>query len=194
MAKPESLNRILDRIENAGAVGGRVKLGGNLDAVGRRSFGPLLLVAGLVTLAPVIGDIPGMPTLMAILVFLVGVQLLLRRDQFWLPHFLINRTVPDDKLKEAIGWMRRPAKFIDRWTGPRIGFLVQDTGIRFIAVACILLALAMPAMEMIPFSANLAGAALTIFGLGMIARDGLLSLIGLAFSTATFGLVASLLI
>lgn len=37
--------------------------GGDRNAVGRRSFGPTLLLAGLVTLAPIVGDIPGVPVL-----------------------------------------------------------------------------------------------------------------------------------
>lgn len=45
-------------------------------------------------------------------------------------------------------------------------------------------------MELVPFSANGAGAALTLFGLGLIAREGLLVLVALALTVATFGLVA----
>ncbi len=45
-----------------------------MQAVGSRSFGPLLLVAGLVTLSPA-GDVPGVPTIMAAFVFLVAGQL-----------------------------------------------------------------------------------------------------------------------
>jgi hypothetical protein len=36
-----------------------------LDIVGRRSFSPVLLIAGLITLAQLISDFPGVPTLMA---------------------------------------------------------------------------------------------------------------------------------
>ena len=48
----------------------------------------------------------------------------------------------------------------------------------------------MPVMEVIPFSANAAGAALTAFGLSLIARDGLLALIAFTFTAITIGLVA----
>lgn len=37
-----------------------------LDIIGHRSFGPLLLFAGIVMLAPVVGDIPGVPVLMGL--------------------------------------------------------------------------------------------------------------------------------
>lgn len=41
-------------------------------------------------------------------------------------------------------------------------------------------------LEMIPFSANLAGLSLTSFGIALIARDGLLALISLAATGGTF--------
>ena len=40
-------------------------------------------------------------------------------------------------------------------------------------------------MEVIPFSASGAGAALTAFGLGLIAREGLMALLALIFTGAT---------
>lgn len=40
-------------------------------------------------------------------------------------------------------------------------------------------------MEVVPCSANLAGAALTAFGLALIAHDGLLALIAFAFTAGT---------
>ena len=47
----------------------------------------------------------------------------------------------------------------------------------------------MPFMEVVPFSANLAGAALAAFGLALVARDGLLALIAFLITAATAGLL-----
>jgi hypothetical protein len=184
-----SLDQLLDQIGEAAKTEGRVSLGSILEAVGRRSFGPLLLVAGLVTLAPVIGDIPGMPTTMALLVLLTGGQLLMRRDRFWLPAWLLNRSLARDDLCKALDWLRRPARFLDRWTRPRLSLLIRDAGLYVIAIACLAIAAVMPIMETIPFSANIAGAALTAFGLALIARDGLLALFALAFTAGTLAVV-----
>lgn len=49
--------------------------------------------------------------------------------------------------------------------------------------------LAMPPMELIPFSANAAGAALTLFGLALVAHDGLLAWLGLALTAGVLALV-----
>lgn len=43
-----------------------------MDEVGRKSFGPLLLLAGLNMTAPVIGDIPGVPVILGVFVLLVA--------------------------------------------------------------------------------------------------------------------------
>jgi|SRR5690625_635306 len=183
---PLNLNDLFEKIEEAiGENSDHVSLGDILDIVGRRSYGPVLLVAGLITLAPLIGDIPGVPTIMAMIVFLISVQLLLHRETFWLPNWLLKRSVKPQKLTKALKWVRRPARFIDSYLKPRLLIFSSSAATHGIALVCILIAAAMPLMEMIPFSANGAGAALTAFGLALIARDGLLSLIAFTLTALT---------
>ena len=186
---PTTLEQLLDRIAHAASEHGRVSLGSVLDAVGRRSFAPLLLLAGLVTLAPVVGDIPGVPTLMGLLVLLTGMQLLFGREHFWLPAWMLARSLKQQSLCKAVDWMRRPARFIDRFTRPRLTMLTDSAGLYIVAIACVAIALAMPPMELVPFSANGAGGALTAFGLALIARDGVIALIALILTALTFGFV-----
>ncbi|MFC3285080.1 exopolysaccharide biosynthesis protein [Litchfieldella rifensis] len=188
--RPVSLVQLLECIEHAELGRDRVTLGEILDAVGRRSFGPLLLVAGLVTLAPVIGDIPGMPTLMACMVLLVAGQLLWRREHFWLPAWLLERSVSRTALDKGMNWLYSPARYVDRLLRPRLTRLVGDAGVLVIALCCVLIALAMPPMEVIPFSANGAGLALTLFGLALIASDGLMALVAFALTFTTFAVIA----
>ncbi|WP_242597204.1 exopolysaccharide biosynthesis protein [Billgrantia sulfidoxydans] len=185
--EPHDLEQMLDRFKRAGGDegAGLVSLGDLLDEVGRRSFAPLLLVPGIITLMPVVGDIPGVPTLMALLVLLVAVQLLFRAHHFWIPGFLLNRSVSRQKLDKAIGWSRRPARWVDKWLKPRLTFLTHGAGIVAVALACILIALAMPPMEVVPFTANGAGFALTLFGLSLMAHDGLLAAVAFAVTLAT---------
>lgn len=160
-----------------------------LDEVGPRSFGVLLLVAGLITLMPLVGDIPGVPTVMAVFVVLVAGQLLLRRRHLWLPEWLLKRSVESEKLDKALDWMERPAQFIDRWLRPRLRLLTRRVATYFIAIACLFVAALMPIMEVIPFSANLAGAGLTAFGLSLMTNDGLLALLAFGCTLTAFGLI-----
>lgn len=185
----ENLGELFDRIESAISERDEVSIDDILEKLGPRSFGPLLLLAGLVIVAPFVGDIPGVPTLMGIVVALIAVQMLLRRDYFWFPKWLRRRSVSKEKLRKMLDWLRRPARFVDRWISPRLEFFFTHGGVYAVAVACLITALITPLLEFVPFSANGAGIALALFGLSIIARDGLLAAVALLLTAGTFGLV-----
>ncbi len=184
-----NLEQLLDRIENASEGGGKVSMEAIMDSVGSRSFGPLILLAGLVVLAPIVGDIPGMPTIMSLFVLLTAGQLLFRRKHFWLPSWMMKRSVERDNLRRSLRWLRPVGRVFDKISKPRLAELTQDSRLYVIAVACVFIAFLMPMMEVIPFSANIAGVALTAFGLSLIARDGLMALIAFTFTTVAFAVV-----
>ncbi|MCW8127906.1 exopolysaccharide biosynthesis protein [Microbulbifer halophilus] len=176
-----SLSQLLEHIAKTAKRRQRVSLDLVVREVGQRSFAPLLLLVGIILFSPLSG-IPGVPTLMAILVLLVAVQLLLGRQHFWLPQWMLKRSVPERKLLKALDWLYGPARFIDRWLRPRLTFLVRRTGTYVIAAICAVIALALPAMEIIPFSATTAGLALTAFGLALVTHDGLLAVLAFVFT------------
>ncbi len=178
-----ALLQLLGKIREEG--GDSIRLGTVLDVVGRRSFGPLLLLGGLITVAPLIGDIPGVPTLIGVFVFLVALQMMLGREHFWLPEFLLERRIRRRSLHKAVVWMMPTARFVDRFLHPRLAFLVNGGARYGVAGLALLVSLMMPIMEFIPFSANAAGAVLTLFGLALIARDGLLASIGFGLAGVT---------
>lgn len=188
MNEPSNLEQVLDRMGQAEATKGQISVGAIVSAFGRRSFGPLLLLPGLVTLSPV-GGIPGVPTLMAVLVLFVSVQLLLRRKSVWLPHWLLNRSVPQGRFEKSREWLRRPARSIDRLLRPRFTILTGKAGVGLLAILSLSIALMMPPMELIPFSALGAGLALTVFGLALLANDGLVALSGVVITLTTYWVV-----
>ncbi len=188
------LEQLLDLLDEADDADGRVTLDAVLDKVGRRSFGPLLLLAGLITMMPVIGDIPGVPGILGILVIIVAAQMLVRRDHLWLPGWLLRRSVERETLRKGLGWLRRPAHFIDSLLRPRLCIITGNTGVRVLALVCMLIGAVMPFMEVVPFSANGAGAALVAFGLAVVARDGLIALIAFTVTLGTFGVVGYFLL
>lgn len=188
VSEPANLEDLLDRASQAAQGSDRTSLGTLLSLTGDRSFGALLLVAGVILISPLSG-IPGMASLMALWVFLVAVQLLCRRQHFWLPRWLLSRSVKRRALDKALTVLRRPARRMDSWLKPRLKLITNTTSTYIIALVCLLLALIMPAMELVPFSATAAGLPLTLFGLSLIARDGLLTLIALAFTALPVALV-----
>src|SRR5687768_3125757 len=104
-----NIEQLLKRISEATKDKERVSLEEVLEVVGQRAFGPILLLAGLVMLAPVIGDIPGVPVIMGVLVVLSAGQLLFHREHLWLPSWLLKRSVSKDKLDKVLGWLQSPA-------------------------------------------------------------------------------------
>lgn len=185
----KSLIELLDQIEETANDTDKVSLDTVMTAVGRRSFGPILVLVGLIILAPLVGDIPLVPTIMALLIVFIAVQVLMRRKYLWLPRWMLERRVSSDKLHKAVKWLRKPARFIDGLLHPRLQQLTHEIGIQVTAVLCIVIAAALPPMELVPFSANAAGIALTALGLALIANDGLLAIGAAIVSVGTIGLV-----
>lgn len=186
-----NMEQLLNQIRDSATEAGQVSVNAILNSVGERSFGPVVLLAGLITIAPLIGDIPGVPTILGLVVLLTLGQLLFQRNSIWLPSWIARRSVPQDKLLKGLDWLQKPARFLDRWTGPRLVFLVDGPGLYVMAIICMAVAMGMPLMEVVPFSANGAGAALIAFGLAIVARDGVLAILATSFTLVTGWLVVT---
>ncbi|WP_078083783.1 exopolysaccharide biosynthesis protein [Microbulbifer mangrovi] len=173
-----NLSQLLIQLERLATEHDPVTLGQVLEALGQRSFAPLILVAGLILFSPLSG-IPGVPTLMGLTILVTSVQMLLLRRHLWLPQWLLRKSISATRFLRVVHWLQRPAVSIDRWLQPRLSLLVHRGGSYLIALVSTAIGLALPAMEILPFSATLAGLALTLFGLALVAQDGLTALIAL---------------
>jgi hypothetical protein len=185
--EPTNLEQMLDRIGHADTdtEDGKVSLGAMLRELENRSFGSLLLLAGLVTFVPITGE----SLLMGIFVLFVTGQMLFRHRHFWLPRRLLKISIKQDTFCRFLDRLKPAARFADRLLRQRLTPLVRGAGAYAIAIACMAIAMVMPAMELVPFSAYSAAFVLSLFGLALIGRDGLLALIALAVTFATLGLV-----
>lgn len=192
--EPKRLKEVLDCINETAQKNDPVSLEVVVDAFGRKSFAPFLLLAGLVIIAPGVGDIPTVPSFMGLIVIFVAVQLLFGRETLWLPQWMLNRKVKSKKLTKMVSWLRKPAKVVDKGLSTRLTLLTGKIGQYVIALMCIVISLATPPMEFVPFSAKLAGAALTAFGLALLASDGLFALFAGIFTMTLFGVVGYFLI
>jgi hypothetical protein len=187
---PESMNEMLDRFEQVAAENEEVSLDSLMEAVGRRSFGPLLLLSGIVLAAPGISDIPSVPTIVGMFILLVSVQILIGREEFWLPGWLLRRTVSRDRLEKMASskWIRKPADAVDRFVTERLKSLAGPRMNVVIAAVTTVLAMISPITELVPLSSMGVGAAVVSFGISLVARDGLMTLIGLLVSAVTVSL------
>lgn len=191
MSQPlQNLEQLLDRISELAHDNDRVSIAMVIESIGSRSFGPILMLIGMTLFSPLSG-VPGMSFFMAAFVLLVATQILMGRKQFWLPSFILDRSVERGKLEAALNWLRKPARGVDRVLKPRLTFLVRSKGGYAIAALCVVVGLCMPFMELVPFSSSAAGLALLALGLALVVRDGLLVLLALVVFGAAFTFVAT---
>lgn len=184
--EPTDLEQVIDRLDESAQERQEVSVGDILDSVGRRSFGPVLVVVGLIAASPLSG-IPGLPSTIGVIVLVLAFQLLFHRQQLWLPRWVLDRKVSKSKFDKAIKLSRGPARFVDRLLKPRLKALTHRAGFHVVAVLCIVVAATMPPLELLPFAATAAGVALTAFGLSLIAEDGLLALIAMVLTVGIVG-------
>jgi hypothetical protein len=189
--QPSNLLGVLDELSAAIAASpsDRVSVADIQSVIGERSFGPMLLIPGLIGLSP-IGAIPGLPGIMAIIELLFAWQILLGRRHIWLPESISRRSIARGRLARAVEVMRPYASWVDLYLlWPRLTIFTSGPFFFVIAAMCVFLSLIMPIIELVPLAGILPNAALTAFGLAVTAHDGVWAL--LAF-LATIGSIVLL--
>jgi len=183
---------ILDKLRELADSHDRVRVGDMLEAIGKRSFGPFLLLPALIDISPV-GSIPGLPTLLGVMIAITAFQLLIGRDHLWLPGFIANRSRKSEDVKKAADKLNGLARRLDRWFHGRLPRFTSKPFQRIAAGIIILLTLTVPPLELLPLATTLPMAAIGAFGLALLVHDGLLMLIAGGMSIAAIGIGAGLL-
>ena len=190
-ASSQSLTDVLDTLSDQGG-NDRVTLGDLLRAFGRRAYGPLLLIPALVAVAPT-GAIPGMSIVTGTLIAVVALQLLLGRDAPWLPPRLLRISFSRNLLNRSISRIRPIARWTETFIRPRLTRAIAAPFPQIAAVICILLAVSMYPLALVPFAVAVPGTAVCLIGLGLTSHDGALILVGVGLSVASGYLVYAVL-
>lgn len=178
-----NLTDVLDHMDDK-VQGDKATVGNVIDAFGGRGYGPLLLSLALIEILPT-GAIPGVPTLVAILVVLVAGQLVAGRSSPWVPQKLRKRGFSEQKFDKTRQKVRPYTQKLDKALKPRLHKLTTPIAERVVGVVCILLAMTMPPLELVPFASSIPSSAIALLGVGLSARDGLIILFGLIMSVAS---------
>lgn len=186
---PGTVGEVLDALQQV-INGDRVTTRQIVAKLGERSFAPLLLVPALILVSP-ISSIPGMPTLGALIIALVTIQMLAGRRHLWLPEIINRRSVSADRLNRAIAWLRKPVAWIDRHVHRRLVYLTIRPLSYIPLLTCLGVTMIMPLMEFVPALATVAAFAITLFAIGLMTHDGFFviggySLVGLGLLTASW--------
>jgi hypothetical protein len=191
--KSNNLSGMLDSLEGAGEGDGEVAIADILDSIGQRSFGPLLLVPGLIVLSPIAG-IPGVGTASGIVIFLIAGQMLIGRRHFWLPGFIRRRTIERGRLEKSLRALRPVARIVDKILRPRLDFLTRRPFVYVVAATCVALSFMLPVLDMVPFTSLAPASAIAAFGLSIIAHDGAVAAIAFLLSLASLYVVGTVLL
>ena len=178
------LENVIDGILEATPDQGRLSVADLMQAIGDRSFGPLILVPSLIALSPV-GAIPGLPAVTSAIVILLTVQILLGHKHFWLPRWLKQRTIDGAKLEKGLKTFRPVARFVDYFLRPRMTYFTKGPGYYALAVLILIVACVTPVLELVPLGGIPPNAALVAFALAIIAHDGLWALTAFVLTGAS---------
>lgn len=152
-----------------------------------RAWGGLLLIFAAINLLPLP---PGTSIFFAIPILIVSAQMVAGRDSPWFPRRIDKRGVKKSELQRLIDKMGWVEARVERIFRPRLASLTGRTAARVIGVACFLLALV--AAIPIPLFHMAPAAAIVLFGLALIYRDGVLVIV--AAVAAVLSLVVDALI
>lgn len=183
--KEAPFGSVLDDLKKSGR-DEAVSAGEILRAFERRSLGVLLTVFGLIAVLPVIGDIPGASILIGTLILIAIGQSFMGGGALWMPDFVRRREIRRETFDRSIETARPWIAWVDRLLKPRLTALVAGRTQRCtISVAAALLAVTFYPLAFVPFGVNAPALGVLALGLGLIACDGLMVLLGYACAAVT---------
>lgn len=148
------------------------------EALGKRSFGIVLVLFGLPNLLP----IPGLPMLCGLVIGVVGVQMMLGAQSLKLPGWLSQRRINRADMAKLITKADPSLRALEKLMRPRLASLTSPQSQRMLGF--IILALGIALQAPIPFFGGIApGLGVILIGLAMTERDGILLIIGLVVSS-----------
>jgi hypothetical protein len=153
-------------------------------------FGIVLVMLAFPSALPI--PAPGYSTPFGILIFLIALQLIIGRQQLWLPLSWQRKTLKTASaqgvLKKGLPWLQK----LEAIAHPRLPFVCQHrAGRTLMGVTISLMALSM--MLPIPGTNTLPAMSIFVTAFGLQEDDGLISAIGVIFSLLIAVLMASVI-
>jgi hypothetical protein len=167
---------------------GPVSIGHIRDALGNRSFAPLLVLFAAFNLLPLP---PGTSAVLGLPLIIVSAQMVYGAKQTWLPGYVSERSLSADTFRKMMEWIVPRLIRIERVIRPRYWPFWRRQGDR--VIGCIALALAIVVTLPIPLGNWLPAFATALLGLALSERDGLLLAVGGALCIASFCVIAAVI-
>lgn len=157
-----------------------------LDRLDERAFGAALFILALPCAIPFLY---GVPQAVSLPMIALALQMLAGREEPWLPDRLGVRMIDRSNLQRISGFGRKWFGWMELFAKPRFLWMSgrnAERGIAaFLTLFCASILLPFPGTNTMP------GIAVAIVAFGLMARDGLLILIGLMFGNLWLGILLS---
>ncbi|MFN3856139.1 MAG: exopolysaccharide biosynthesis protein [Caulobacter sp.] len=162
-------------------------LGEVLDRMDERAFGILILILAVPCLVPALY---GVPQIVGVPIILLAAQMMVGREEPWLPASWLNKRISLEWLERMAGFADKSMRWTERVSRPRLTFLATGLGEKIAAAFMILATLTI----VLPMTNSVPSLALTLLAVGVIQRDGAFVALGSAVATAWVGFLASVVI
>lgn len=170
MSKVRNLRTLLQSLCDETA-GESVSIEDLLNAVGRRSYGPVLLLLGFIAISP-LTLIPGANSLVAFVTLIFALQMVIGRPYPWVPKKALAFSFPRKHLTAGVAAADKYVAQVDRFLKPRLTFLTVSPFVQLVAAACVAAALVTIPLSFVPLGPVIPSLAVLLFGLAITARDG----------------------
>jgi hypothetical protein len=157
------------------------------DHLDERAFGLLILILTIPCLVPALY---GVPQVLGVPIILLAAQVLVGREEPWLPEGILKRRVPKAWLDRMSDFATKRMGWFERLSRPRLHWLAAGPGERLAAVFMILATLTI----VLPMTNTVPSVALALLSVGLIQRDGAFVALGSAVAVAWAGLLLALVI
>ncbi|SDZ40166.1 Uncharacterized conserved protein [Jannaschia faecimaris] len=179
------LDKVLETLIKRSESGQDVRLRDMLDLTGSRVHGILILLLALPEAVPL--PLPSIGAVLGVPLILISGHLALYGERMTLPAKLLNRRVPGRALAVMGKYGRPVLRWMERLSRSRIPFVANRERMIGLLAAVISFLLFLP----IPFVNVPLAMILSVLAWGMVQRDGLFVLIGVA-ATVALALLAML--
>ena len=147
------------------------------DRLDERAFGLMILILAIPCLVPALY---GVPQIVGIPILLLAGQMLVGREEPWLPEALLKRTVSKAMLDRMADFASKRMGWFERLSRPRLKVFTQGIAEQAAAAFMILATVTI----VLPMTNTVPSVALSLISVGLIQRDGLFVAAGVAVATA----------
>lgn len=153
-------------------------LGEIADGLGERAFGVLLFALAIPVCMPFLY---GVPQIVALPMMAIALQMAAGRDSPWMPRKFAERRIDKPGLARMAHGARKGFGWVESRARPRLAWLSGPTAER--AVGAIFVLFCASILVPLPATNTTPGIGIALASIGLITRDGVFVMIGLALGT-----------